>query len=295
MKNNRYMAIFLIFISLSLPGMKQDNTSNVNEQSEDTYDCEKLKTQFPYFKNNKHKMNTTLKALLVRHLQPRKKDDAQIDNKLLSEQIACLVCFGADPNEIAARVEGDLVWDRSCPLEYAINTDNVQLASFLLKHKARTDFRTEENAPFIFQIRSVQMAKVLVPHMKTRDRITIDSNMSTGNTIVHTMLERRFEWKHRKNTDELLDYHLETADFANKANHDNEIPLHTIARHCSSYSVPEIQKRASLLIPKTRNINALNLQAKTPLDVMGSLKYPACAELMKIFKENGGKSTTNRM
>lgn len=240
------------------------------------YDCEALMVQFSHLKGSQKEMDERLKGSLQQYLATFNLKEEWMINR----QIASLICFGSNPNIVAENSSGH---QHIRPLEVAVETDDAPLVSLLLEHGAKTnidnmrwwkDIKDKyfkhyglsnfKERPLLFKIRSVDVAKKLVPHidLQTRDK---------GNTVLHE----------RVNHDELLEYYVEHSDLVNTVNDDGNLPLHVAAYWCNTRAV-------QLLLPKTDSINTLNKKVQTPSDIATQRrsKYPdSCEQTIELFKE----------
>ena len=243
---------------------------------EDAYNCEKLTKEFAHLQGTKQEMNSMVHTLFHRKNMPR---------KYLYKQVAALICFGANPNGISY----------TSPLHNAVVNDNVEMVSFLLNHKAHIDIKNNLH----FKIRSFAMAQKLAPYLNIETKSKEDRGFSHyyEETIVHKLTNEP------ASDLDLLNYYVEQSDLANIKDTYGELPLHTLADNCSRHTKDVMRKKASLLIKKTKNINARDNSGYTPLDKALQMPstpifwsgFSSCGELIKMLKEHGGKSTTQNM
>jgi len=88
---NIYVAYLTFIMTTSMYGMEND------KQLEKGYDCKTLMSNFSYLQRPQAKMNDTLQESLADYQRLGK------FHTPLSQKIATLICFGANPNEVKRR------------------------------------------------------------------------------------------------------------------------------------------------------------------------------------------------
>ncbi len=295
------------------------------------YDCQQLKAKYSLYAHLlPDKKDLVFDAALQewltvrgKHYLPERLTYAKkhtAEQEALSETLACLVCEGVNPNRVVvsnvacreaygSRAAHE-IRDYLCALDYAVDTDNAELASFLIKHNASTHTHVltwfasvkdrffgeppkyawtitrEQREHLQSKIRSVAMAKLLEPHYGIRN------TFAEPETVAHRAAENN------EFGSDLLHYYLEQQEeLADTPDKNGNTPLHRLASTCwYAYGAEEREKldsKANVLAQKTKKINALNAQGKTALDI--ALSKPVdCESFITLVKAYGGKSTSTK-
>jgi hypothetical protein len=303
--------------------MKPSDISSHELLKKDAYDCQKLIAEYSSYAQLSHdEKNLAFDDALkewstVRNAYylPGQIEYVQTHNaeqEALSDNLAALVCHGVNPNRVAvqhvSRSHGYGMYppyekrDYLCALDYAIDTDNTRLASFLLRHNAwphthlLTRFASIKDFFFgeppqyswtitratrdhiLLKIRSTVMAEIVVPHTG------VACTFAEKKTIVHHIAEKN------DFSVELLNYYANFDEtLFDKPDRYGNTPLHRLAETCEYANYyPDVREKTTVFAQKTKNINAVNAQGQTALDI-AALSKCNCERFIQILKAHGGK------
>lgn len=319
-----FFLLLITFCGLTLitQCMKPSDINPHQISKQDAYDCQKLIAEYSSYVPLSHdENNSAFDAALKKWSTVRNAyypsglrnyvQEHKAEEEVRAKKLALFVCNGGNPNRVViqhvSRSPGYGICpahekrDYLCAFDYAVDTDNPYLASFLLKHNAWPythvltwfasvkDFFFGEPPKYsrtitratrdhvLMKIHSKEMAKTIVPYTG------VACTFAEKETIAHHIAEKK------EYPIELLNYYADLDEtLIDKPDRHENTPLHRLAQTCdyaNYYS--DVREKTALIAQRTKKINAVNAEGKTAYDIADSKSD--CQRFIQILEAHGGK------